>query len=146
MQEFILKDAESFDKVMEAFKLPKYTDEEKKRRDEAVQEATKGAIEVPLQVMQKALEALAIGKVVAEKGNPNMISDAGVSSLMARTALEGAYLNVRINLNMIEDQNFVAITRQKADSLKQEALALAGEIEKIVEQKLTIGNELNKLT
>jgi len=146
MQEFIIKDAESFDKVMEAFKLPKYTDEEKKRRDEAVQEATKGAIVVPLQVMEKTLEALAMVKVVAEKGNPNMISDAGVSSLMARTALEGAYLNVRINLNLIEDQNFVAITRQKADSLKQEALILAGEIEKIVEQKLTIGNELNKLT
>jgi glutamate formiminotransferase/formiminotetrahydrofolate cyclodeaminase len=137
MQEFIIKDAESFDKVMEAFKLPKYTDEEKKRRDEAVQEATKGAIEVPLQVMQTALETFAIVKVVAEKGNPNMISDAGVSSLMARTAVEGAYLNVRINLNLIDDQDFVATTRQKADSLKQEALVLAGEIEKIVEQKLT---------
>jgi glutamate formiminotransferase/formiminotetrahydrofolate cyclodeaminase len=137
MQEFIIKDAESFDKVMEAFKLPQYTEEEKKKRDEAVQEATKGAISVPLQVMEKALEALRIMKVVAEKGNPNMISDAGVSSLMARTAAEGAYLNVRINLNSIEDQDFVTTTRQKADSLKQEALLLASEIEKIVEQKLT---------
>ncbi len=136
MQEFIVKDAESFDKVMAAFKLPKYTDEEKKRRDEAVQEATKGAIAVPLQVMEKALEALGVIKVVVEKGNPNMISDAGVSSLMARSAAEGAYLNVRINLNSIEDQDFVSTTRQKADNLKQEALALAGQIEKRVEEKL----------
>jgi glutamate formiminotransferase/formiminotetrahydrofolate cyclodeaminase len=136
MQEFIVKDAESFDKVMDAFKLPKYTDEEKKKRDEAVQEATKGAIVVPLQVMEKALEALGIIRVVAEKGNPNMISDAGVSSLMATTAAEGAYLNVRINLNSIQDQDFVTTTRQKADSRKQEVLALAGEIEKIVDQKL----------
>jgi glutamate formiminotransferase/formiminotetrahydrofolate cyclodeaminase len=136
MQEFIVKDAESFDKVMDAFKLPKYTDEEKKRRDQAVQEATKGAIGVPLQVMEKALEALGVIKVVVEKGNPNMISDAGVSSLMARTAAEGAYLNVRINLNSVEDQDFVSTTRQKADNLKQEALALAGQIEKRVEEKL----------
>lgn len=136
MQEFIIKDAESFDKVMDAFKLPKYTDEEKKKRDEAVLKAICGAIGVPLQVMEKALEALGIIKVVVEKGNPNMISDAGVSSLMARTAAEGAYLNVRINLNSIEDQDFVTTTRQKADSLKQEALVLAGEIEKIVEERL----------
>jgi len=136
MQEFIVKDAESFDKVMDAFKLPKYTDEEKEKRKSAVEEATKGAIEVPLQVMEKALEALGIIKVVAEKGNPNMISDAGVSSLMARTAAEGAYLNVRINLNSIEDQDFVTTTRQKADSLKQETLVLAGEVEKTVEERL----------
>jgi glutamate formiminotransferase/formiminotetrahydrofolate cyclodeaminase len=136
MQEFIIKDAESFDRVMDAFKLPKYTDEEKKKRDEAVQEATKGAVGVPLQVMEKALEALGIIKVVVEKGNPNMISDAGVSCLMARSAAEGAYLNVRINLNSIQDQDFVTTTGQKAESLKQEALTLAGEIEKIVEEKL----------
>ena len=136
MQEFIVKDAESFDRVMDAFKLPKYTDEEKEKRNVAVQEATKGAIGVPLQVMEKALEALGMIKVVVEKGNPNMISDAGVSSLLARTAAEGAYLNVRINLNSIEDQAFITTTREKADSLKQEALILAGEIEKIVEERL----------
>jgi formiminotetrahydrofolate cyclodeaminase len=122
--------------VMDAFKLPKYTDEEKKKRDEAVQEATKGAIGVPIQVMEKALEALGMIKVVVEKGNPNMISDAGVSSLMARTAAEGAYLNVRINLNSVEDQDFVATTRQKAEDLKQGALALADQIGKRVEEKL----------
>jgi len=136
MEEFIIKDAESFDKVMDAFKLPKYTDEEKEKRNQAIQEATKGAISVPLQVMEKGLDALKLSQIAVEKGNPNMISDAGVSALTARTALEGAYLNVRINLNSIEDRNFVTSIKEKADSLRKEALLLAQEIEKKVEEKL----------
>jgi glutamate formiminotransferase/formiminotetrahydrofolate cyclodeaminase len=136
MEEFIVKDAESFDKVMAAMKLPKFTDEEKEKRNKAIQETTKGAIIVPLQVMETGLEALKLSRVVADKGNPNMISDAGVSALTARTAVEGAYLNVRINLNSLDDQEFVAQTRQKADNLKKEALLLAQEIEALVEDKL----------
>jgi len=138
MEEFIVKDAESFNKVMEAFKLPKYTDEEKEKRNQAIQEATKGAVQVPLQVMETGVEALKLSRRVVEKGNPNMISDGGVSALAARTAVEGAYLNVRINLNSIEDQNFVTITREKADGLKREALLLSQEIERKVEEKLTL--------
>ena len=137
MEEFIVKDAESFDKVMTAMKLPKYTDEEKEKRNLAIQEATKGAISVPLQVMEKGLEALKLSRIVVEKGNPNMISDAGVSALTAKTAVEGAYLNVRINLNSIEDRNFVTSTKDGADALKKEALLLAQEIERKVEEKLT---------
>jgi len=137
MEEFIVKDAESFDKVMTAMKLPKYTDEEKQKRNQAIQEATKGAISIPLQVMEKGLEALKLSRIVVEKGNPNMISDAGVSALTAKTAVEGAYLNVRINLNSIEDRNFVTSTKDGADALKKEALLLAQEIERKVEEKLT---------
>ncbi|MGB2990407.1 MAG: cyclodeaminase/cyclohydrolase family protein, partial [Candidatus Zixiibacteriota bacterium] len=137
MEAFIVKDAESFDKVMAAMKLPKYTDEEKEKRNLAVQEATKGAIAVPLQVMEKGLEALRLSQVVVEKGNPNMISDAGVSALTAKTAVDGAYYNVRINLLSIEDQDFVTSTRQKADAIKQETRAMAQEIERIVEEKLS---------
>jgi len=137
MEEFIVKDAESFDGVMDAFKLPRYTDEEKEKRNRAVQEATKGAISVPLQVMEKGLEALKLSSIVVEKGNPNMVSDAGVSALSAKTAVEGAYYNVRINLNSIEDQDFVISTREKTDSLRKEASLLSQEIEKKVEDKLT---------
>jgi glutamate formiminotransferase/formiminotetrahydrofolate cyclodeaminase len=136
MEEFIVKDAESFDKVMTAMKLPKYTDEEKGKRNQAVQEATRGAIEVPLQVMEQGLEALKLSRTVAEKGNPNMISDAGVSALAARTAVGGAYYNVRINLNSLEDQEFVKTTREKADAVKSQAEALAQEIEELVEERL----------
>jgi glutamate formiminotransferase/formiminotetrahydrofolate cyclodeaminase len=136
MEEFIVKDAESFDKVMTAMKLPKYTDEEREKRDRAVQEATRGAIVVPLQVMEQGLEALGLSRTVAEKGNPNMISDAGVSALAARTAVGGAYYNVRINLNSLEDQEFVRATREKADAVRSEAEVLAQGIENLVEEKL----------
>jgi glutamate formiminotransferase/formiminotetrahydrofolate cyclodeaminase len=136
MEEFIVKDAESFDGVMAAMKLPKYTDEEQGKRNLAIQEATKGAIAVPLQVMEKGLESLKLSRIVVEKGNPNMVSDVGVSALAARTAVDGAYYNVRINLLSIEDQDFAASTRQKADAIKQDASALAREIEREVEEKL----------
>jgi glutamate formiminotransferase/formiminotetrahydrofolate cyclodeaminase len=137
MQDFIVKDAESFEKVMDAFKLPKNTDEEQEKRNQAVQEATKGAISVPLLVMEKGVEALKLSRVVVDKGNPNMVSDAGVSALAARTAVDGAYYNVRINLNSIDDQNFVGSTREKADALRKEASVLAQEIERKVEEKLS---------
>jgi glutamate formiminotransferase/formiminotetrahydrofolate cyclodeaminase len=137
MEEFIVKDAESFDKVMEAMKLPKYTNEEREKRDLAILNATKGAISVPLQVMEGGLEALKLSQIVVEKGNPNMTSDAGVSALTAKTAVDGAYYNVRINLNSIEDQDFVTPTREKVDALRKEALLLSQEIEKKVEEKLT---------
>ncbi len=137
MEEFIVKDAESFERVMEAMKLPRYTDEEKETRNQAIQEATKGAISVPLKVMEEGLEALKLANAVVEKGNPNMVSDAGVSVLTAKTAVDGAYYNVRINLNSIEDQDFIDSTRGKADDLRKEAALLFQEIEKKVEEKLT---------
>jgi glutamate formiminotransferase/formiminotetrahydrofolate cyclodeaminase len=136
MEEFIVKDAESFEKVMDAMKLPKYTDEEKEKRGQAIEEATKGAISVPLQVMEKGLEALKLAKTVVEKGNPNMVSDAGVSALAAKTAVDGAYYNVKINLISIEDQDFVNPTREKADDLRRKATLLAQDIERKVEDKL----------
>ncbi len=137
MEEYIVRDAESFEAVMLAMKLPKYTDEEKEKRSKAIQEATRGAIVIPLQVMEKGLEALRLSRIMVEKGNPNMVSDAGVSALTAKTAVDGAYYNVRINLNSLEDGDFVISTREKADVLRKEALNLAQEIERMVEEKLS---------
>lgn len=137
MEEFIVKDAESFDLVMAARKLPKYTDEEKARRNQKIEEATKGAITVPLQVMEQGVETLKLSRIVAEKGNPNMISDAGVSALAARTAVDGAYYNVRINLMGLEDQAFAISTRQKVDAWREEARILSEEVGGIVERKLS---------
>jgi glutamate formiminotransferase/formiminotetrahydrofolate cyclodeaminase len=136
MEEFIVKDAEGFDKVMAAMKLPKYTDEEKEKRNLAIQQATRGAIVVPLQVMEKGLEALKLSRTVVEKGNPNMVSDVGVSMLAAKTAVDGAYYNVRINLNSLEDQAFVDSTREKAEALRSQSGLLAQEITEKVEEKL----------
>ena len=85
------EDTAAFTKIMDAFGLPKATDEEKSTRTEAIQNATKYAVEVPLKVMKLAHESLELIKAMVEKGNPNSITDAGVGALCIRTAVEGAY-------------------------------------------------------
>ncbi|MBU1652902.1 cyclodeaminase/cyclohydrolase family protein [bacterium] len=92
------KDTEAFNLVMHAFGLPKETDEDKAARRNAIREATLKATEVPLGVMQAALKAMQLTLTVAEKGNKNSISDAGVAALLLATAIDGAAYNVRINL------------------------------------------------
>ncbi len=91
------EDTKAFNKIMDAFTLPKSTDAEKLARKQAIQAATKYAIEIPLQVMQLSFKSFEIIKAMAETGNPNSISDAGVGALCARSAVYGAYLNVKIN-------------------------------------------------
>ncbi|MGI5861239.1 MAG: glutamate formimidoyltransferase [Myxococcales bacterium] len=129
---FIDKDAKAFDKVMAAFKLPKNTDEEKAARSAAIQEATKGACEVPLEVMSLAVEALEHGMAVAEKGNKNSITDAGVGAMHLQTALQGAHLNVQINLPSIKDEAYVAEKKRLAAELLEKGNALAVTIEDLV--------------
>ena len=100
------RDTAAFNRVMDAMRLPKKSDEEKTARDSAIEEATKEATLVPLGVLKRALAAARVARRVVEKGNRNSISDAGVAALTARTAAEGAYLNVRINLAGIRDESF----------------------------------------
>lgn len=101
------EDTMSFNKIMEAFALPKSTDDEKKIRDEAIQAATKYAIEVPFKVMELSYESILIAKQMVQIGNPNSITDAGVGALCARTAVIGAFMNVRINSSGLKDKTFV---------------------------------------
>jgi glutamate formiminotransferase/formiminotetrahydrofolate cyclodeaminase len=100
-------DTASFNKIMSAFGLPKGTDEEKTARKQAIQDATKYAIEVPFKVMQLSYDSLSIIKAMAEIGNPNSVSDAGVGALCARSAVMGAFMNVRINASGYDDKAFV---------------------------------------
>ena len=136
LRKLIDTDKEAFDKVMEAFALPKSTDEETAVRDRAVQEANKGASEVPLTVMKKSLEILELSRTVAAKGNENSITDAGVAALMARAAVEGAGYNVRINLTSIADESFVAKKKDEVTDILNRAEKLAGEVKSLVENKL----------
>jgi glutamate formiminotransferase / formiminotetrahydrofolate cyclodeaminase len=136
LKELVIKDAESFEKVMDARKLSKHTETEGKRREEAIQEATKGAALVPLEVMEKSLEVLKLAKIVAEKGNENAVSDAGVSNLLAKAAIDGAGYNVRINLSSIKDEIFISEIKKKLDNLSQAATFLSEQIRVIVEGKL----------
>jgi glutamate formiminotransferase/formiminotetrahydrofolate cyclodeaminase len=130
------EDTEAFDALMACFALPKTTDEEKAVRSAAIQEATKHAIEVPLEVMQTALDSMAVIKAMAEIGNPNSVSDAGVGALAARSAVLGAHLNVKINCGSVEDAGFVEQVSAQAKSISDSAVAQEAEILAIVELKL----------
>jgi glutamate formiminotransferase/formiminotetrahydrofolate cyclodeaminase len=114
-------DARAFDAVMTANRLPKNTHDEQARRDEAIQTATKRAIEVPFGVMRLCERALPLVERVAEKGNPNSISDAGVAALLLGTAAGGAWLNVLINLPGLTD-------RDEADRLLKDGRAISARV------------------
>ncbi|GHV18348.1 methenyltetrahydrofolate cyclohydrolase [Bacteroidia bacterium] len=121
-------DSEAYNKVFEAFKLPKETDEEKAERTKEIQAATKQAAEIPMEVARKALDMMDIIATVAENGNQNAITDACVSMMTARTAVLGALLNVKINLSSIKDIEYVALMTQEANYLEQEAIAKEKEL------------------
>lgn len=129
-------DTKAFNRMMRAMGLSKSTDEEKKVRKQAIQEATKYAIEVPFKVMQLAYESMAIIKVMVETGNPNSVSDAGVGALCARSAVVGAFMNVRINAAGYDDKNFVDDVIVKGKEIENKTMALEAEILKLVNEKI----------
>ncbi len=131
-------DTAAFNKIMSAFALPKSTDEEKTIRKQAIQDATKYAIEVPYRVMQLSYDSLTIIKAMAEIGNPNSVSDAGVGALCARSAVMGAFMNVRINASGYDDKTFVADVIAKGKEIETKTLALESEILKIVNEKIGV--------
>ncbi|MBK7388301.1 MAG: glutamate formimidoyltransferase [Bacteroidetes bacterium] len=118
------EDTRSFNKIMDAFQLPKGTPDEIAARKQAIQTATKYAIEVPFKVMELCVEAMEIIKTMAEKGNPASASDAGVGAMCARTAVSGAFLNVRINCGSYNDKGFVADMIAKGTVIENKALDL----------------------
>jgi len=131
-------DTKAFNQIMSAFGLPKSTDEEKAARTKAIQEATKFAIEIPFKVMQIACDSMEVIKAMADTGNPNSVSDAGVGALCARSAVMGAFMNVRINAAGYEDKVYVTDILNKGREIENKTIALEAEILKIVDGK--IGN------
>lgn len=131
-------DTLAFNKIMIAFALPKATDEEKKLRTEAIQQATKFAIDIPFKVMQLSFDSLTIIKQMAEDGNPNSVSDAGVGALCARTAVLGAFMNVRINASEYNDKKFVEEIISKGREIEQNTIKIEAEILKIVNEKIGV--------
>ncbi|MFH1263638.1 MAG: glutamate formimidoyltransferase [Pseudomonadota bacterium] len=125
------RDTEAFDKVMEAFRLPKGTSEQESVRLAAIEEATRGAAEVPLSVLEKMPAILDLAKVVAEKGNPSSRSDAGVAASMARAGAEGAYLNVKINIATLKDRAVANRLGKRAEELLARARSAADAVWKI---------------
>jgi glutamate formimidoyltransferase len=130
------EDTRAFNKIMEAFGLPKKTDEDKRLRSEAIQAATLFATQVPLQTMQAAFGAFEICQAMAEQGNPNSVSDAGVGALAARAAVLGAGLNVKINAASLKDRETADKMIAEAEQLIAEAQKKEAEIIGIVERKI----------
>ena len=131
-------DTKAFNDIMSAFNLPKSTDEEKKKRTQCIQEATKYAIEVPFKVMQLSFESMDLIKTMAIEGNPNSVSDAGVGALCARSAVMGAFMNVRINASGLDDKKFVDEIISKGKLIEKETIAAETEILSLVNEKIGI--------
>ncbi|MBA4405940.1 methenyltetrahydrofolate cyclohydrolase [bacterium] len=129
------KDNEAFDKVMNAFKLAKETDEEKQLRAKKIEEATIDAAEVPSDVMQACSEILPMIKTVIEKGNRNSLSDAGVAVSLIATAAESAYLNVMINCSSLSNQTIANEIKKRAD-IRMDEISHTSEylVERIVKE------------
>jgi glutamate formiminotransferase/formiminotetrahydrofolate cyclodeaminase len=130
------EDTNAFNKVMDAFGLPKTTDEEKAARTAAIQDATRYATEVPFRTMHRSFEGFEIIKAMAEHGNPNSVSDAGVGALCARSAIMGAFLNVKINAAGLKERAYADDILARGAEIERKAIDLETEILAIVNHKI----------
>lgn len=126
--ELIDLDSEAYDRVFAAFKLPKDTDEQKAHRTAVIEEATKHAAEVPMEVARTALKCMPILQYIGYSGNSNAITDSCVAIMCARTAVRGALLNVRINLASLHDEEYVERMRGETIEIEGEALVLENDL------------------
>lgn len=134
--ELVDEDTRAFNRIMAAFGLPKSSEEEKKARTEAIRSATQEAIEVPFSVMKICLESMEVMHQMAEIGNPNSVTDAAVGALCARTGVEGAFLNVRVNCKDFDDAAYVAQITEKGKQILSEAKKMEAEVLAICDAKL----------
>lgn len=134
--EMVAADVEAFDKVMAAYGLPKETDADKLSRSAAIQEALQNATRVPLQCAHACVEVIQLSLIAAEKGNKNVISDAGVAVVAAHAALRSAALNVQVNIGTIKDEAFVINAARELENLMDGLDQLTDEIYQMVRQKL----------
>ncbi|MCK5170241.1 MAG: cyclodeaminase/cyclohydrolase family protein, partial [Bacteroidales bacterium] len=132
------EDTNAFNKIMDAFGLPKGTDEEKTKRKNAIQDATIYATEVPFKVMELAFSSMEVIKKMAEIGNPNSVTDAGVGALAARSAVKGAFLNVKINASGIDNKKYVNEIIQKGNVIEEKTIKLEAEILQIIDEKIDL--------
>jgi glutamate formiminotransferase/formiminotetrahydrofolate cyclodeaminase len=130
------EDTRAFNKIMEAYGLPKITDEEKNIRQKTIQQAMLYATQIPYSTMEKALEAFELIKAMVEIGNPNSVSDAGVAALCSRAAVMGAFLNVKINAAGLKNKQLAEDFIRKGNEIEAKATAMESEILKIVNEKI----------
>ncbi len=133
------EDTEAFNAIMTAFGLPGTTHDEETARAEAIEDATKHAIEIPFRVMQVAYASMAVSKAMAETGNPNSISDAGVGAIAARSGVMGAYLNVKINASGVRDKAWIDDILERGEEIQGKAMEEEQRILERVEKALKSG-------
>jgi len=131
------EDTSAFNKVMDAFALPKESAEETAARSAAIEQATKYAAEVPLKVMETASKSYELLAAMVERGNPASVSDVGVGALAIRACIEGAALNVRINLEQLKDEKFKAVLTDKIQNVRADSAVNFKKISQAVESKLS---------
>jgi len=136
LTKLIDKDTQAFNDVIKAFKLPKENEKQIELRNKAIQEGYKTAAGVPLETAKICEEILDLAKVVSEKGNRNSITDAAISAIMAKSGVDAAILNVRINLNSIKDEKFVKNVDTQLNDLNSKAIKKTDEVLKIVNSKI----------
>jgi len=129
-------DADAFKKVMQAFGLPKDSEADHTARHQAIQEATKGAIEVPLRIMQRSLDCFEVIRAMAESGLPAGLSDVGVAALAARAGVMGAFLNVKINVKDLDDHAWIDEKLAEGQRLQDAAIAAEKAVFEIVGDKI----------
>ena len=129
-------DATAFEAVMEAYGLPRATDDQKATRQTTLQAALVGATESPLNIARKTLQIIEMAAVLAESGNPQTITDAGTAAVLAQAALQGAIFQAQINLKAMKDRQYVATARVEIESLTARADLSQKQALKAVEQKL----------
>lgn len=136
LMKLVDEDTNAFNKIMDAFSLPKKTDEEKATRQQAVQDATRFATEIPFKTMKLCYESMVVSKAMAEIGNPNSVTDAGVGALAARAGVIGAFLNVKINASGLDDKAFADDIIKQGENIVEKAKQLEIEILNIVHSKI----------
>lgn len=130
------EDTAAFNRIMEAFGLPKETEADREARKKAIQEATRGAIEIPFKVMKKSYDSLEIIMAMVREGNPNSVTDAGVGALCACTAVKGAFLNVMINSASLDDKAYVNQVLEEGNAIEADAVRMETEILGLLRRKL----------
>jgi len=130
------EDTNSFNKIIEGFRMPKGTAEEKEARKQAIEDATKYATEIPFQVMQTAFDSIEVMEAMLKDGIQNSLSDAAVGVLCAKTAVTGAFFNVRINAKDIKDRNFSNEIIAKAEKIYQSTLQKENEVIALIDSKM----------
>jgi glutamate formiminotransferase/formiminotetrahydrofolate cyclodeaminase len=134
--QMVQEDTNAFNQIMKAFLLPKSTADEKEKRDQAIQLATKNAIEIPFNTMKLCYESMSVMLEMAKAGNPNSISDAGVGAISARGGVMGAWLNIKINAKDLKDRNYAENILTEAEQISEKTRQLETEILRIVNETI----------